>query len=406
MVGLVLLGLLAGVTAVIGVAQRSALVEDVGARSGPLTVQAQQLYRALSDADATAAIAFLSNGVEPAVLRDRYQGDIADATAALTALTAGNDAERTAVDQLATQLPVYTGLVETARAYNRQGLPLGAAYLREASSLMRNQLLPAAKRLYEGETRQLRADRSGGASFPWLAIPLVLLTLAGLWVTQRYLTRRTNRLFNIGLVVASGAAVVMLAWTGLSWLAVQAHLDEGRRTGSDQIDVMAQARIAALTARADEALTLVARGSGAAFEEDFKGAMARLAGDGQSPGLLVQARDQAVDGKVRAALERAITDAKDWQNAHTALRKLDDEGKYPEAVKAAIGSDKTSTKTAFDDLDQKLGDSIATAKAAFDEQSSAARGSATLATPGLIVLTLLLLLGVIGGVQQRIAEYR
>jgi len=34
--------------------------------------------------------------------------------------------------------PIYAGEIETARADNRQGFPLGAAYLREASGLMRS----------------------------------------------------------------------------------------------------------------------------------------------------------------------------------------------------------------------------------------------------------------------------
>src|SRR5438034_1769482 len=163
---LAVLGLLAGTAGVVGVMQRSARVDGVRNGSGPLTVQAQQLYRSLSDADATVAAAFLSNGIEPAALRQRYQDDIAAASAALSAVTAGAGTDRDSVARLAAQLPVYTGLIDTARTYNRLGRPLGAAYLREASGLMRTELLPAAQRLYAAETGQLRADRTGGASFP------------------------------------------------------------------------------------------------------------------------------------------------------------------------------------------------------------------------------------------------
>src|SRR5256886_7485788 len=127
MVLLALLGLLAGIASVVGIMQRSALVDGVRNGSGPLTVQAQQLYRSLSDADATAASAFLSNGVEPKGLRDRYESDIAAASTALAAVTAAADTSRGDLDLLTTQLPVYTGLVETARTYNRLGRPLGGA---------------------------------------------------------------------------------------------------------------------------------------------------------------------------------------------------------------------------------------------------------------------------------------
>src|SRR5690349_14302522 len=57
MVGLLALGLAAGVVGLVGSVTRSSLIQGVRTTSGPLTVQAQELYRALSDADATAASA-------------------------------------------------------------------------------------------------------------------------------------------------------------------------------------------------------------------------------------------------------------------------------------------------------------------------------------------------------------
>ena len=51
------LGVLVGVASVLGTVRRAGQVDAVRWRSGPLTVSAQQLYRSLSDADATAASA-------------------------------------------------------------------------------------------------------------------------------------------------------------------------------------------------------------------------------------------------------------------------------------------------------------------------------------------------------------
>src|SRR5262245_39477711 len=93
------LGVLVGVASVLGTVRRAGQVDAVRSRSGPLTVSAQQLYRSLSDADATAASAFLSSGVEPAALRDRYQADIASAAAALTQAAGASDSDQGAVSQ-------------------------------------------------------------------------------------------------------------------------------------------------------------------------------------------------------------------------------------------------------------------------------------------------------------------
>src|SRR5882672_9985449 len=80
---LLLLGIAYGITAFTGSSQASAHVSSVQDSSGPLTVSAQSLYRALSDADATAATAFLSPGAESDDSRKRYESDIAAAGSAL-----------------------------------------------------------------------------------------------------------------------------------------------------------------------------------------------------------------------------------------------------------------------------------------------------------------------------------
>jgi hypothetical protein len=403
---------LAGLVAVIGAAGRASQVQQVGTGSGPLTVQAQQLYRSLSDADATAAAAFLSSGAEPAALRDRYQVDIAAASAALATATATREGDSVAIAQIARSLPVYTGLVETARTYNRLNLPVAGAYLKEASWLMRDRLLPAADQLYRAESLRLAADREAASALPWLAILLILLTLVGLVVAQVYLVRRTRRLINIGLATATAAGLVALIWLGASWIGVAANLTASHRDGSEQVALVADARIAALQARADEALTLVARGSGAAFEKDYAERMTALDGADGAGGWLAQAQAQATDPAVGDALAAAAPAVADWQAVHQKLRALDDGGQYPQAVRLAIGDpgiaggDPASAASAFNRVDDALAIAIARANATFDARARAADAATTGAAIGLAILTVVLVAGLIVGLQQRIAEYR
>ena len=53
--------------------------------SEPVSFQARQMYQALSDADVTATTAFLSGAQETLPMRQRYQADIAQAGADLSA---------------------------------------------------------------------------------------------------------------------------------------------------------------------------------------------------------------------------------------------------------------------------------------------------------------------------------
>lgn len=402
---LIALGLLAGIVAVIGVSQRGNLVDSVRTNSGPQTVSAQQLYRSLSDADATAAAAFLSSGAEPADLRSRYQQDIAAASAALAGAEPATAKGRDAVAQLSQSLPVYAGLVETARSYNRLGLPVGAAYLREASTLMRGTLLPAAATLYQEEAARLDDEGHGAAAVPWLALLLVVLTLVALIVVQRSLSRRTRRTLNVGLGAATAAGLALLLWLGISWIGSASHLDTGRKTGSDQVALLAQARIAALQARADEALTLVARGGGGDYEKDFQTNMTALIGSDGNGGLLARARDAATDPVVRHNLADVTDALKVWKQTHTELRAQDDGGDYPAAVSMALDA-KAGTAFRFNQVDTNLDRAIAATSAAFDAQAGRAGGSLRGAGFAFGALTLILLVGVAAGLTQRIAEYR
>jgi len=403
---LLLLGIAYGITAFTGSNEANADVSSVQDSSGPLTVSAQSLYRALSDADATAATAFLTPGAETAASRQRYETDIAAAGTALAQVTAGASGASTKsaqrLDVLATELPVYTGLVETARTNNRLGYPVGAAYLREASGLMRATLLPAAQDVYSTQTQRLATDHNAGSRYPYIAVLLGVLALAALVFAQRYLTRRTRRLVNPGLAAATLALLAALIYQNVAWFGLHSHLQSAQADGSSQVQALATARIEALQARADEALTLVARGSGGAFEQDFRKTMADLVGANGGGGRLGHAASTATDPTVRAAIRAAISDVAAWQRVHTGLRKDDDGGNYPAAVTAATGPASDS----FTRLDDALADGIRASDATFTEQAAAAGRAIRIVGIVVIILTLLTLGGAAIGVQRRIAEYR
>lgn len=406
-IGLVVLGLVSGLVGLITVQRRAALVRDVGEFSGPLSVHAQNLYRSLSDADAMAASAFLTNGVEPPALRQRYLDDIAQATTALSiALRDADDRAAAKLTVLANQLPVYTGLVETARSYNRQGLPLGGAYLREASGLMRNALLPAAQQLFELEQDRLTAAQRDATAFPWLVLVLGLLTVAGLVAAQVLLTRRTNRVLNAGLVAASVATLIGLTWSTAALAGAAGNVDTGRRDGSAQVRLLANARVAALQARADEALTLIARGDGKTFEDRFKSEMVRLIGPDGSGGLLADAVAQAPTAADRATAEQARDHARKWQSVHKQVRDLDDSGQYLEAVKLATDAGADSPSSLFGRLDAAVTHGIATTYDRFDLRAADAGDALGGADVAVVFLTVVLVVTVVAGMQRRIGEYR
>ncbi|GAA3206931.1 hypothetical protein [Dactylosporangium siamense] len=402
----VVLGLAFGLAGVLAMRASVGLVSDVTDRSGPLSLQAQDIYRSLSDADATAATAFLGNGVEPAELRKRYLDDIARASSALTvALHSAEGRSATALGVLVRQIPVYTGLVESARTYNRQGIPLGGAYLREASALMRQTILPAAQELFRAEATRLSDAQRAVARWPWTVTLLGLALLGVLVLTQRYLIRLTNRRLNRGMVLATVAALVAFGWLAIAASGAAGHISDGRDGGSEQVGLLAEARITALQARADEGLTLIARGDGKAFEDDFKVMMEQLAGKDGKGGLLQRAHQEAPDDAARAAVQQAQQHAAEWLTVHQKVRELDDGSQHAEAVKLATDGD-ASAASAAGRLDAALAEGIAGGGRRFDRAAAGAGDALGGADIAVALLALAVAAAAAFGLNQRIAEYR
>jgi hypothetical protein len=408
---LLLAGLLAsfvlwGTAAALTVAAHASAAANVVSVSEPLSVDAQQIYRSLSDADATEAAAFLSGGLEPLPLRHRYQDDIARAALRLEDATAaaGSSAAGSRLAVLAAGLPVYAGLVETARADNRLGLPLGAAYLRQASGLMRATLLPAARDLYAQENGQLAAADRQATGFPYIALVLAVITGSGLFFGQVWLTRSTNRLINPGLLLASIAGLVTLIWLVSALSFATAHLISARDQGSAPVEALARADIAALRAHADESLTLIDRGGDDSFQKDFLSLQERL-GPGQGTQLTAAAESAHGSPGGRLAMSAART-APVWYAVHERVRSLDDGGRYPAAVQLAIGSQPGDSGELFGRLDADLGGAIAADQAAFRTAALAGQNDLAGLETGVIVLSVLMAAGCTWGIFQRLADYQ
>jgi hypothetical protein len=404
--GLVVLALATGAAAVADVRQRSTLLADVSEVKAPISVDAQTLYRSLADADATAATAFLSTDGESPILRGRYLDDIAQASAALTiALRDADDDEAARLQVVAEQLPVYTGLIETARSNQRLGVPLGGAYLREASGLMQQTILPAAAGVFDSTHRRLVGEQEAADGFPWLTAVLLLFLAGALVAAQVLVARRSRRTFNLGLVAASLVTALALLWSTVALSASTGRLENGRGSPAEQVSVLANAGRAALQARANESLTLVARGGGATFEKQFTAKMDELIGVDGRGGLLAEALAQA-DDTDRAAIGQARDEANRWRTLHLEVRSADNGGDWNRAVELATAEGIDALPEVFARLDKALTDALASGNRQVNGQAEGAAGALTGLVAGFVLLTVGLVVAVGLGFRPRIGEYR
>jgi hypothetical protein len=402
------------------ITDRTTAAGNVLHHSAPLSADAAEIYRSLADADATVAGGFLVGGQQPRAVSERYDKDIATAAKLITEAAAnsqGSTEARAQISSLNQQLPRYTQLVATALADNRQGLPLGGAYLRYANQQMRETggLLDASDKLYQAETDRLGHDYSDAKALPYAAWGLGVVALAGLVWAQRRHYRRTNRVFNQGMLAASAASAVVLLWLVVGHTVARTQLDDSYAHGAKSMQVLNSARIAVLQARGDENLTLVARGSGSVYDDTFNSGMNALAGTDPKGvgGELSQALALADNTAGRTPVDAAIKGVQAWRARHTVARASDNNGDYTTAVAQVIGgrNSKGATVTqttgqCFEVVDASLEKAVAQEQHEFRQAADSGRGALSLLPFGAALLAVLAAAGAALGIGRRLSEYR
>ncbi|MFF8871311.1 hypothetical protein [Streptomyces massasporeus] len=390
---------------------RAAAADDVLTRSQPLSSDAADIYRSLADANTAASSGFLAGGQESATTRDRYERDIRTAAEKLVnaAANAEPDSPSTAtIAKLNKLLPEYKGLVERARTYNRQGFPVGGAYLRYANEKMQHEMLPAAEDLYTKENQRLSADYADATPYPWAAIGLGVAALAALAWAQHRNYRRTNRVLNHGLVAATATATVVLLWLVVGHTLARAGLNDSYDHGVRSLNVLHDARIASLKARGNENLTLVARGAETkkvgeqtydAYDYDFGRDIKALAV------TLAAAEKLADDTSGERPVTAAVGNMTEWKKRHTAAREQDENGNYQQALDRVIGTE-GATGECFDSVDANLRTALAHEETEFKRAAGDGRDALTGMPAGVAVLAVLGAAGAVVGIGRRLSEYR
>jgi hypothetical protein len=398
-----------GAVTVLEVSSRATAADDVVTRSQPLTADAASIYRSLADADTAASSGFLAGAEEPREVAERYDRDIALASRLLVkaATNAGSSSvSGQQIAELNETLPRYTALIETARANNRLGRPLGGAYLRFANEQMSRDLLPAAQKLYDAETARLQQDDDDARFWPVLSTAAGAVAIGALLWAQRRNYRRTNRVFNHGLLVATAASTVLLLWLAVGHTVARTQLTDADRHGQQSLKVLGDARINSLKARANENLTVVARGAvltddgkSDKYETDYTAGMNRL---GEQLHLAQRLAD---DSEGRGPVDAAVTAVSEWQERHKDVTRTDRAGDYDGVVRKVIGA-KGSTGESFDKVDAALEKALAHEQREFTAAAKDARGALSGLPLGAAVLGVLGAAGAVLGINRRLSEYR
>lgn len=388
-----LLGALAAVTAaVFGLVAATALWSSSAAleradHNAAQVVRVQGIYADLLRADAAATNAFLVGGLENPTQRADYDDSLARVAAAVSDAAAAQPADRAALGALNTRVQAYAAGVEQARAYNRQGLPVGATYLSSASSTLRSSALPILDKLREANVD--RATDEFGASHNQVALLIVgLLALAVFAYVMVWLARRTHRYLNVPLTIAAGVVLLSLLAASFTLLTVGSRVGTVEDSSFTGTVALASARSSAFDAKSYESLTLIARGSGATYEDKWA------------------TQSAAVTADVQKWSRQLPTAWASYVTAHQAIRALDDGGNWDKAVAEAARTDQGSANQLFTAFDTAAASELDSASATMSDQLLSLRPLATGAGWVVLVACLVAALLALTGVNRRVEEYR
>ena len=342
--------------------------------------------------------------------RERYAADIGRAAAELTSLenattTPANPRLVHSLAAVAAGLPVYTGYVSQAQTQFLLGYRLTAGSLMQvASEEMHLTLLPAARASYAQENAALTAASAQATGLPWIMVVLVLAIVLGfvLYRAQRWLSRRTHRVFNLGMLAATVALVVSVLWLIGAFAVARTDLQRAVGHGSVPAEALAQAAIDTQQARGYEVLNLISRSGDATFVKDFQAVRARL---GPGPGTLLAAASSSGGAGAHWAAA-AGRDVRAWYTVIGQAYELDGKAQYTTETALVIGPGAGESTAGFARVEADLSRAIGADHAVFQSGATAGRNAFAGLDVVIILAAALIAAGCAWGLSRRLAEYR
>lgn len=390
-------------------AERRTDLQSLTQTTEPVSYLVQDLYSELSIADTTATTGFIRAGVETSGNRELYGQAVQAAAEGLIQVAAAlpEDAEQEIqlVLELNEVLPTYTGLVETAWANNRQGNPVGAAYMALASSVMQDQILPQAAKLHSMTSQAVLEDQQSLSRPLWLPISGMLAAVAFLLLAQLWLFRVTRRRLNAGLLIATILMSITSLWAIATSLVTWSSGSTAFYEAAHPIEQLTTARIAAQQIRSQETLALVGRTHLDDGTQSFQRTMDEITAALDTYGTTVLAQD--ADNSANLAI--AYAEVENWNQEHDVLALQLGAGDYETALETMLSSSyasSDSTTATFQKLDDALAALIDSARGELKSQISQSSVASAILSRISGLAFILSLIAIWVGIWPRLQEYR
>ncbi|MER5794888.1 hypothetical protein [Streptomyces sp. NPDC001980] len=422
--------------------------DDVADRDAPRTTSAASLNLALNDMDAQAANILLSSGdggkgelatphAKAVALYGDARREIGHDLRTLAAAAQGNRADEKTVESITDDFAEYQELIGRALENDRRagGKPDALTDYREATDLLRNSLLPDARKLVSSNDAAFdshyAAARSALSGQLAAVLALGLLLLAVLGVLQWYLARRFRRNLNPGILAATVCTLVAVVLGTQLLTASATHLKVARHDAFDSVVALSRARAIAYDANADESRYLLDPQRRTRYADSFLAKSQQLYGiqgatlatydaglattwqayradstDLRFTGEFRRELDNITFPGERAAAEKTVDAYAVYERDDRKIRALLAAGKEQQAVEFCMGWEAGTSNAHFGAWMTALDEVTGINRAHFDASVAAGRSEMTGRLPyacGLLLLAMVLT-GL--GLRPRLAEFR
>lgn len=383
-------------------ASRQRALDTLVSTTEPMANSAHQLYASLSQADTVATTGF----VQPGLLNQQQlrlylesvdqaavtAADIHSGAAVAGAQVRGQITGE--VTEILRSLPTYTGLMERAKVNQRLGNPVGAAYMTEASAVMREHMLLSAEQLSQLTQREVANEVARLSSPQWVPLSGLVAALLFLAVAQWWLWRVFHRRLNRGFLAATLAVLVSIGWVGVANYESWRSGVVGFERAAEPWRQLSAARIEAQESRTGETLALLSRQSVSRSSESFA----------ETSDHVTSALDaiETLGGPEEdiAAARAALTS---WSESHEAFALSLADGQFEHASELLTAS--PGAATAFADLDEALERLITFSRQNTRVYIDASLDATRRVSAAVALLTLAAVACIWIGIRHRLGEY-
>lgn len=396
------------------------VVQTVGKDTAPSIITADHINALLADAHSNAMNAMVTKEKSGGKFWTLYRKDMLELHSELINIseniTFGDD-ERNAILAIMSNVSAYEYTLGGAVS---NGAEISVDQFGEANRLMQQKILPSSVKLKDIYSTYLDAsyNRFTKSINIVLAIMIViaLTVLVILLGTQYFLFKKTHRIFNLGLLLATILFIANIIYSANTMNSVKSNLYSAKHDAFDSVQALWGARATAYNANALESLYLLHNGTGIVQTADtinFNLSSAKLCADPNAAlngskfeGYLGEEINNVTFDGEKAAATAAIQEWSKYVDVDKKIRNLEYDSKHSEAVALCVGESDGQSNYEFSKFDAELGKAIEINQASFGSNMNRAYKTLNIFPYATAIFLLVIIVLCVFGFRPRIEEYK